>query len=243
MKFRDDPQSGSRGNTVASRNRFGPFQRERVSPDHPGTAAQQGVWGSMAELSWLWNHLPEEQWPAWRKLALQVRSRPNMGNSAPLDAAQLFKKINRVLATCGREPLIVPPPLPEFGPNPVEGFEVRAAKDRLVFKLRVSRNVRWEARPPLEDIMVYAWAPCNPPVEKPRNWAFLGILPAPRRGESDITELYLRKLKEWRKLQDRKYHVPLEGSRVFVRAWQQTNGWENESAKFLASALVPVGGR
>jgi hypothetical protein len=76
MKFRDVPQSGSRGNTVASRNCFGPFQRERVSPDHPGTAAQQGVWGSMAEVSWLWNHLPEEQWPAWRKLALQVRSRP-----------------------------------------------------------------------------------------------------------------------------------------------------------------------
>ena len=57
--------------------------------------------------------------------------------------------------------------------------------------------------------MVYGWVPCNPPVEKPRNWAFLGLLPAPVRGESDITELFLRKLEEWRQLQDKKYHVPL----------------------------------
>ncbi len=169
MKFHDVPQSGSRGNIVASRNHFGPFQRERVSPEHPRTAAQQGVWDNMRDVSWLWNHLPEEHWPAWRKLALQVPSRPNMGKSASLDAAQLFKKINRVLATCGREPLFDPPPLPDFGPNPVEGFEVRTAKDRLVFKLKLSREFRWEARSPLEDIMVYAWAPCNPPVDKPRN--------------------------------------------------------------------------
>ena len=102
MKFHDVPQRGARGKIVASRNRFGPFQRERVNPHHPGTAAQRAVWNNMTDVSWLWNHLPEKQWPDWQKLAVQVPSRPNLGRSAPLDAAQLFKKINRVLATCGQ---------------------------------------------------------------------------------------------------------------------------------------------
>jgi hypothetical protein len=48
------------------------------------------------------------------------------------------------------------------------------------------------------------------------------------RGEIDITKLYLKKLKEWRKLTDKSYHIPLEGSRIFIRVWQQVNGWENE---------------
>jgi hypothetical protein len=46
--------------------------------------------------------------------------------------------------------------------------------------------------------------------------------------ESDITELLLKQLKEWRKLKHKRYHVPLEGAKVFIRAWQQVNGRENQ---------------
>lgn len=73
-------------------------------------------------------------------------------------------------------------------------------------------------------------------------WVFLGLLPAPVGGESDITELYLKKLKEWRKLKDKKYQVPLEGWRVFIRAWQQENGWEDKAMMRVTNALVPAGG-
>ena len=62
---------------------------------------------------------------------------------------------------------------------------------------------------------------------------------------SDITRLYLKKLKEWRKLKDKAYHIPLEGSRIFIRVWQQVNGWENELGMFRGNALAPgqAGGR
>ena len=198
----------------------------------------------MADLSLLWNHLTDEQYSAWHELARHVKSRPDAwGNSATLDADQVFKKLNRVLATCRREPLCHPPPLPQFGPNPVEGFEIRLAKARVIFKLRASSTVSWEARPPLEDLMLFSWAPCNPPVLNPRNWAFVGLVPAPIRGEIDITELYLTKLRAWRKLRDKRYHIPLEGSRVFIRVCQQINGWQNEAKQFLANARVPPAGR
>ena len=112
MIVKDVPQKGSRGNVVASRNRFGQFQRARVSPDQPGTPAQRASWANMKDLSRLWNELGQARWAAWRRLAAEVHSRPKLNQSGPLDGCQLFKKLNRVLATCGREPLLDPPPLP-----------------------------------------------------------------------------------------------------------------------------------
>ena len=40
MKTFNGPQSGARGDVVASRNRSGQFLRQRVSPKNTNTAAQ-----------------------------------------------------------------------------------------------------------------------------------------------------------------------------------------------------------
>jgi hypothetical protein len=242
MRVADVPQRGSRGGVVASRNRFGQFQRERVAPDQPGTAAQRASWENMTDLSRLWNELSEERWAAWRRLAAEVHSRPKLSQSGPLDGCQLFKKLNRVLATCGREPLLDPPPRPAFDPNPVVGFTIRNGKRGPLFKLRLSPRAAATPSPAMGDIMVFGWAPFNAGVGKNDIYAFLGLLPPPAEGESDITDEYLEKLKQWRKLKNKRYHIPLEGSRVFIRVWQQVNGWENEVGMFRASARVPADG-
>jgi hypothetical protein len=240
MRFQDVPQKGKRGKIVASRNRFGPYHKEFVPPKQPGTAAQRRVWGNMAELSWLWNDLSDARRDAWYRLAGEVESRHSMGKSGPLDGILLFKKLNSVLRTCGRELLLDPPPPPSFGPNPLVGFIVREGRGGIAMKVKVSPDLRWEDRPALEDLMVFAWAPCNAGVAKNGLYAFLGLLPPPTKGESDIIELYLKKLKQWRKLKPKRYHIPLEGSRIFLRVWQQVNGWENELGMFLGNALTPA---
>ena len=240
MRFQDVPQKGKRGKIVASRNRFGPYHKEFVPPDQPGTPAQRKAWGNMTELSWLWNELSDERREAWRRGAAEVHSRSSMGESGPLDGILFFKKINRVLRTCGRDLLLDPPPQPVFGPNPVIGFAIREVRDRIAMKVKISPKAGWDARPGQEDLMVFAWAPCNAGVDKNSHYAFLGLLPAPVRGECDITKLYLEKLKEWRKLKGKSYHIPLERSRIFIRVWQQLNGWVNEVGMFRAHALVPA---
>jgi hypothetical protein len=239
MRFQDVPQTGKRGKMIASHNHFGPYQKQFVPPKQPGTAAQREVWANMTEFSRVWNELADARREAWRRQAEEVHSRSNLGQSGTLDGAQFFKKINTVLRTCGREPLWDPPPRPVFDPNPVIGFAIREARGGAALRLKVSPEVPWGARSPLEDLMVFAWAPCNAGVDKNTHYAFLGLLPAPVRGESDITKLYLRKLKEWRKLQPRCYHIPLEGSRIFIRVWQQVNGWENELGMCRADTLAP----
>ena len=138
MKVRDVPQKGKRGSVVASRNHFGPYQKEWVPPKQPGTAAQLATWDNMAELSWLWNHVSPERRVAWDRLAEEIQSRHSLGQSGPLNGVLLFKKINRVLRTCGRETLLDPPPLPAFDPNPVVGFVIRERRGAIALKLKLS---------------------------------------------------------------------------------------------------------
>jgi hypothetical protein len=88
--------------------------------------------------------------------------------------------------------------------------------------------------------MVYSWAPFNAGADKNDLYAFIGLTPPPVRGEIYIADLYLAKLKQWRKLKPKRYHIPLEGARIFIRVWQQINGWVHEVGVFQTSALVPA---
>ncbi len=79
MRTLDGPRRGKRGKIVASRNRFGQYEREWVSPRKTGTPARRRVWGHLAQFSGLWKQLTEEQRAGWRKLAERERSRPTLG--------------------------------------------------------------------------------------------------------------------------------------------------------------------
>jgi hypothetical protein len=75
--------------------------------------------------------------------------------------------------------------------------------------------------------------PCNAGRSYCSNFSFIGLLPAPNDCVSHITRLKLKKLKRYR-------HVALAGSRVFIRAVQLVNGWENKLHMFASSAVIPA---
>ena len=75
--------------------------------------------------------------------------------------------------------------------------------------------------------MVFGQAPCSAGRKKWRHGAYLGLLPAPQAGESDITDLYVQK-----------YGQPEPGSKVFIRTRQQKDGWEGREQDVYS--LVPV---
>jgi hypothetical protein len=238
-RYAASPERGALGEVVFSRNRYGTYQRKRVPPKQPGTRAQRGTLESMADLSHVWNELGEERWLAWRRFVERLHRQNYFGHSARLDACALFKKLNRVLATCGRTPLLDPPPSRAFGPNPVIGFSITRDRHGPHFRLTLDPGVRWDARDPQEDLMVFGWTPLNGSVSSNGLYVFLGVSPPPEGRQIDFTGLYLKKLKEWRKLKPRRYHVPLDGARIFIRVCQQTNGWENEVGIFRDSFVVP----
>ena len=87
--------------------------------------------------------------------------------------------------------------------------------------------------------MVFASPPCNAGRSYCSNFSFIGLLPPPNEGISHITRLYLKKLKELKKLK-RYRRVVLPGSRVFIRAVQEVNGWENKRYVLASSAVIPA---
>ena len=232
MKTLADPQSGARGDEVASRNRSGQFLRKRVSPKNPRTAAQRRVRKYMRTFSRLWNKITEPQRTAWCADACNVLSRPKLGKPRPLDGQKFFNKINTVLAICGHEPLLEPPPRPEFGPNPVIALAATNGPGGIDLMLSLSQT-------PTEDIMLFASPPCNAGRSYCSNFSFIGLLPTPNEGINHITRLYLKKLKGLKKLK-RYRRVALAGSRVFIRAVQQVNGWENRRHMFAGSVVIPA---
>jgi hypothetical protein len=92
MKTLAGPQSGARGDEVASRNRSGQFLRQRVSPKNPRTAAQRRVRKHMRTFSRLWNKITEPQRTAWCADACNVLSRPKLGKPRPLDGQKFFNR-------------------------------------------------------------------------------------------------------------------------------------------------------
>jgi hypothetical protein len=186
----------------------------------------------MRTFSRLWNKITEPQRTAWCADACNVLSQPKLGKPRPLDGQKFFNKINTVLAICGREPLLEPPPRPEFGPNPVVAFTATNGPGGIALMLGLNMT-------PAEDIMLFASPPCNPGRSYCSNFSFIGLLPAPNEGISHFTRLYLKKLKELKKLK-RYRRVALAGSRVFIRAVQQVNGWENRRHMFAGSVVIPA---
>jgi hypothetical protein len=95
------------------------------------------------------------------------------------------------------------------------------------------------SKKPAEDIMLFASPPCNAGRSYCSNFSFIGLLPTPNEGINHITRLYLKKLKGLKKLK-RYRRVALAGSRVFIRAVQQVNGWENRRHMFAGSVVIPA---
>jgi hypothetical protein len=77
------------------------------------------------------------------------------------------------------------------------------------------------------DIMVFGQEPCSAGRYKRRNVAYLGLLPSPIGGRSEITSLYKAR-----------YGEPRPGEKVFIVTCQTRNGWKDWDQE--ASEVVPT---
>jgi hypothetical protein len=210
------------------------------------TRARRDSLRNMAEVAQGWDELEDWERDEWRKRAGCIRIRirrkmtlENLGKprTRSMRGEELYVKINRVLEVCGYERRRLPPPPPKFGGNPVKAeLGLSRVKGRLAIKLRLRGA-------PANDLMVFGSPPRRAGQGPGGNYAWLGRLPPPKDGESDITELYLTKLKEWRRLKDERYQVPLEGARICIRTWPQDNGWEGKGLMQISHGLVPRRGQ
>ena len=185
------------------------------------TAAQRRARQDLGRSAHMWSELTEEQRTAWRQRSEQVGRLRRLGQYYRLKGQQLFNKLNSVRALCGQEPLTDPPPLPSFSPNPVGVLTITWVGHEPTLKLTVSGPVAG-------DIMVFASPPFNAGRGYCSDYRFIGLLSTSGEHVGEITRLYLKK-----------YGVPPPNSRIFIRAWQQVDGWEFRGQMRLTNALVP----
>ena len=210
MKEYDIPKSGKRGQSVAFRSRFGQCQRAHVPLNKRPTAAQRQSQSAFGSASLGWNNLTEEQRDAWCEFSKTVRSHPRGGQSGPLTGQMLYTAINRNQALLGLPPFVYPPERPVFGSNPIAALSIAQDSDGVALKLSVTKA-------PAADLLVFASRPYNAGRRYCDKFIYLGPLPIPAGGESDITASYVKK-----------YGQPWPGSRVIILTVQQSNGWRDQ---------------
>jgi hypothetical protein len=176
--------------------------------------------GAFGHHSQVYSHkLTDEQLDRWSLVAARVISDPTLGQAGALFPQQLYTSINSVRSRVNLpETLEVPAPV-AFGPSPVAGLVIETTEAGVRLLLRISGELK-------EDVMVFGQEPCNSGRRKRRNVAYLGLLPPPINGLSEITYLYRAR-----------YGEPRPGTRVFIVTCQEKEGWKGMDRE--TNALVP----
>ena len=160
-----------------------------VIPANPRSPAQQHMrkgFGSFAPACS--RVLTQAQREAWNVAGPKVHSKTRLG-SGPLTGQQLFQGLNSARWCIGASMLLTPPAPVIFNPSVVGRLTLTNGEEGVRLLLSVTGPVT-------EDVMVFGQAPCSAGRMKRRNVAYLGLLPAPQNGMSDITEIYVARYGE-----------------------------------------------
>jgi hypothetical protein len=214
MKILDIPQSGKRGLNVNYSGRNGQVSRSLAIPTNPNTPAQSVVRAAFAQVSIRWKTITDDQRIAWRSAASGYQTRTRLGQSGVMTGNQLYCKINQALANIGEDLVDLPPAVPAFSHLAVTALVITRPSDTAVLKLTCPAN-------PGQTTFCWGAPPVSAGIIRPPKMVFLGMVPTPGTGASDITSIYVARFAE-----------PAAGQRVFVAANQIVNGWETPHTTF-----------
>ena len=224
MKTLDVPSSGKCGNTIASRNHYGPYVRRSARPAKRSTkrptAAQRRTQAEKRAVAKVLEDLTDEQIRGWVLAAKLEKSKSRLGKRYPLTWQAYFHRVNDPRPGLGLDLLMDAPAQAQFGPNPVGRLIITNSGGQIALNLEVSGR-------PLAAIMVFGAKPCRRTILKCFKCPRLGPLPKGPGGLIDITRLFVEK-----------HGWPEAGQRVFIRTRQYLDGGHDEFQE--TSAVVPA---
>jgi len=207
MKISSIPKSGRVGSVIFLDTRHGKVVRSYVRPRDPRTAQQQSKRSSLVAVCNRWRTLSPEQHGAWRVTAANNTFLAETGRRVRLNGYNFFVSLNLRRAVLGLSQFDLPPAKPDFPRNPVAELVITNTGDEITIKLRVPS-------PPAQYTLVQGAAPIRTGVRCVQHFPFLGLLPPPIDGWSDITALYVAR-----------YGVPKVGTAIWIRTCQHIDGW------------------
>jgi hypothetical protein len=163
--------------------------------------------------------LTEEGRQAWIAAGGKVPTAKKLNQSGWRSGQQHLVAVNVSQFRVGEPALWTPPDPVVFGPSPVGQLTATNGENGVRLMLSVTGPVT-------EKIMVFGQAPCSAGRMKHRNVAYLGLLPPPKDGAVDITDIYVAR-----------YGEPKPGEKLFIVTRQQKNGWEDHDK--VTNDIVP----
>lgn len=100
---------GKINGTVLSANKYGPYQRTKVTPVNPRTSAQSLVRARLTGLSQGWRNLTQVQRDAWNSAAPNFPIVDVFGNTKTLSGNSLYCRLNLNLQNAGQAVISDPP--------------------------------------------------------------------------------------------------------------------------------------
>jgi hypothetical protein len=223
MKISSIPKSGRKGSVVYLNTRYGKVARQYVRPRDPRTPEQQRKRSNLVAVCNRWRTLTPEQRAAWRAAAANKYFVTEAGPRVRLNCYNFFVGLNMRRADLGLPQFDLPPAEPVFSRNPVAELVVANKGGKFTLKLRVPS-------PPAQYTLLQGAAPVRTAVRCVQHYPFLGLLPPPTDGWSDITELYVAR-----------YGVPKAGTAIWIRTCQHIDGWADvpKVARARVAAAAP----
>jgi hypothetical protein len=222
MKLSSIPKSGRKGSVVYLNTRYGKVARQYVSPRNPRSPQQQGHRHNVRAVSGRWRTLAPEQHAAWRIAAANKLFVTETGRQVRRNGYNFFVSLNSRRADLDLPQFDLPPPEPVFSLNPVAELVITNTGGKITLKLRVPS-------PPAQYTLVQGAAPVRTGVRCVQHYPYLGLLPPPTDGWSDITELYVAR-----------YGVPKVGTAIWIRTCQHIDGWTDVPKVARARVRAPA---
>src|ERR1017187_6047305 len=222
MKISSIPKSGRKGSVVYVNSRHGKVVRSYVRPRNPRTPEQQAHRSNLAAVRRRWRALSAEQRATWRMAAANKYFITETGEQVRLNGYNFFVSLNTRRADLYLPQFDLPSAEPVFSPNPVTELVVPNTGGKITLKLRVTS-------PPTEYTLVQGAAPVRTGVRCVQHFPFLGLLPPPTDGWSDITDLYKAR-----------YGEPKPGTAIWIRTCQHIDGWADVPKVVMARGPAPA---
>jgi hypothetical protein len=222
MKISSIPKSGRQGSVVFVNTRHGKVAREYVRPRDPRTLEQQGKRSNLVAICNRWRTRSLDQRGAWRIAAANHYFVTETGLRVRLNCYNLFVSLNLRRADLGLPQFDLPPAEPVFPRNPVTELVATYTGGEFTLKLRV-------ASPPAQYTLVQGARPVRSGVRCVQHFPFLGFLPPPTDGWSDIADLFKAR-----------YGEPKPGTAIWIRTCQHIDGWTDAPKVLRARVLAPA---
>jgi hypothetical protein len=168
-----------------------------------------------------WRGLNPEDQDAWCLGGADPYTMSRLGRTTPLPGYHYYARINNARAAIGLSRFNRPPAIPSFGLNTTGPLAITITAGIIALKLPVISL-------PTQYVLVEGAAPCSAGIRYARHYPFLGFLPEPVDGFSDITALYVDY-----------YGVPPVGAAIMIRTRQHIDGWTDNP--IVTRAIVRPG--